>query len=1408
MTGISSTLNIAQGAIAAQQYGLNVTGHNIANVNNPDYSRQDAAHKSNGSSLYSGFLFGRGVGVEQIMQRVDQLLENRLTDEKSTQAAFEEAEAYMQIMEGFFEESSETSISSMLTQYWNSWHDLSDNPQGASERVAVYEKGQNFVSRLNAANTDLTNVETDVNREIESAVGRINALTSQIAEMNKEISSLENHRTANDQRDQRNALVDELGTMIDIDTFEQPNGGIIVNVANGFTLVNQVDNYELSVAENEVMWQGSYGSDIDITDKISGGKLGGWLQIRDEIIPKYKNDLDVLAHEMIWAINYQHSQGAGLDYYTGSLTGDYRADESGLLSSYDFGDKIDYAKDFRMWVKDMTTSSAEYRTVDMDMGISGATISDWQGRAPGGVQGRYKLTVVDDATLGDRQVAETDGDELATVKGSGIDVADALNGSLVDQTLTISGGPNGTEKIEIKDMGGDAKRSAASIAEALNKAGGVTAHASENSAGFDITGIANAEDGDEVQFSLYVDGVIQKQSFIVDLSAGTLDEQFEEALLSATEAVNDINSDQDLFVNGLEITSQSGRTLGVQDFEIQDNSGIRLDNFTNFNPGDQVSFTVESNGTPGTSTPITVDLTGVDTTDQMAVAQVFYSALDAGLDGQPFSLENDPATSSVTLRTTDGSDLTLKNAGNDSGDDATIAITALGGTTPDGANANNVLDFTAAANDTAIFNADTNSTDSINFSGNGSSVTLTEPGAAGDKAGVVAGTVTILTDPGMSIQTSVFGASSGGLFDQADAKIGSSIITLGGDGGFGNFTVGEDVTFEVDGIPVTYTVAVPVAPDDNELGYAKGLETALGGALPGADYEVVRTGKSVSIIKNKALEEPIEITDFKESATGDATLRVSTGTGSGASDPENDLLNAANVFRDFSTSTLYSDKGIIKWEKLDADGLSTGEEGLVEVEDQGLVTIEENGVASLSFNVSAGSLVAGNTLTVNTDENGFPDPLNFRVKGAANSKNEMYHFSVKSGGKVGTLPGYGEEPLVIEWNNGVTSGSFEIEGSDPPITPDSPVEVEVDGMKLKFYDGTLFNDDVFTITTDHLGVPVSDNSSGQPTGELLSDWHWTQDSFADRFNTQAEGMKAIVTTDNRLKFEASDDYNAMVNVRYSGENGFSEDNTTIEVKDWTSFDFSADEITFDRNASGQWNLLNDPTGGNAVVIPEGGDDDGFGVDFSGDGLADIEIRFNKKVTGAGQVKFDFDERDADDMGFAFSNDPASSSSGLVAAAGINTFFKGNDALTIEMNEKLSDTDYIAAGRINSETGEISNGDNSNALSLADVQFKTLTMQQWTYNRGSEATSSLTSATLDGYYNTMVGSLGIRSRSIKSGKAFSDIMVNNLKEQRDSISAVSLDEEMIKLMKYQHAFSAASKLVTVSDEMLNTLLGMR
>ena len=1403
MSGLNSTLSIAKTAIAAQQYGLSVTGNNIANVNNPDYSRQRVEQVNRDSNAYAGLIFGTGVDTAQITQQVNDLLEDRLTGEKSTQAAYDEARAYMNVLEGYFDEKSDSSISRVMIDFWNSFHDLSNNPLGSAERVAVYEKSKNFADRLNKLDTDLDDMTQDLNNEIIAAVSQVNSLSKQIAELNVQIVGLEGNQSANDLRDQRNGLVDRLGDIIDIDVFEQDNGAILVQGAGGMSLVSGSSHYSLSENSGKVLWQGSYGGDRDITEDISGGKLAGWLTIRDEVLPKVVNEMNILARETIWAMNYQHSQGAGLEYYTGTVTGTYQADQSGLFSSLDFGDKIDYDQDFTMWMQDKSSAEAKYKKLMMDMGISKAEISNWTGVSSDGDQYRYQLTVMDSGELGENEVIETSGANLAAVQSSTGDVADALDSALAEQTLVIDNGPSGTEVVKIKDSGGDALRSAASIAQTLSGIDGVKAYASEVSADIDVTGITAAEDGDEVQFSLYVDGFVYDQTFTVDSSLGTIDEQFEDALRDAANAINEIKGDEDLFTTGLNITSASGKTLGIQDFEVLDNAGVGIDNFANFNAGDSVTFTVASSGFGGsaaTSTDVTLTIPSTaDTTDQSEMAALFYAELSSALSGKPFSVEHDPANNSVTLRTTDGSDLTLSDGDNDTGLDASFDIANLAGT--GAASGDGVLDFDGTA-DSETFTPTAAATDTIDFISQGTQATVEEKSAGGVNAATVVGTVTIVTEPGMNIQSTVSGA--GGLFNGNWATPGSSIVTLGGEGGFSDFD--NVVSFDVDGIPVTYDVAA--AGHTTELEFAQGLEVALNAALPAATYSVIRNGKAVSVVKAGTDTDPIEIRNFAETVDGDAALAVRSGGGEGTNQPGNERLEAGNPDRDSATAALYEDSGIIKWEKLDEDGKFTGEVGLIEVDRDGTYTIVDGGKPTVSFDISTGTLVAGNTMTINTDDSGVPDDLDFTVSGKGNTKNQVYKFTVTTGGKVGEVVPDEEDIITIEWETQTGSGSFTLEVPEGSYLKEgAALEVEVDGMTLNFYGGTMFTNDVFTITTDGSGTPVATNEDGRATGELLSDWHWTLDSFANEFNRQAEGLSANVTLDNRLEFEASDEYFAMTNVEYSEVNGFNEENVSISVNDWSALNFSLDDFQIHRSASGVWGVVNDPTG-QAVFLPADGDDNGFGIDFTGDGLADITLDFSKAVTGDGMIQFDLEKRDQADLGFGFSDDSVDASSGLLAAAGINTMFEGIDAMTIEVNETLADTGYVNAARIDSKTGKISNGDNSNAVNLANVQNQDITVKQWEYVRGKDPHSSLTTTTLDGLYSTITGSMGIISSRIQSSQAFAEIMVNNLTEQRDAISAVSLDEEMIRMMQYQHGFSAASKLLSVSDEMLNTLISMR
>ena len=371
MSGLGLILSIAKDALAAQHYGMDVTGHNIANVNTPGYSRQRPIYEAKEPSPYGGVLLGRGVDITQIVRASDQLIENRLMQQKSSMFSLEQMDNYMQVLEGFFNENSETSISAMLADFWNLWHDIANNPSGASERIALHEHSILLSEQFGNLDADLTQLETDLTNAISAGINEVNQITNEIGQLNDQIVGTEAVNIANDLRDKRNTLVSELSEYIDVKSFEQSDGSLTIVTAKGCILVHGAGSYDLDLDANSVEWQGSGDATVDITDYITNGKLGGWLDIRDEVIAKYKLDLDTLAKEFIWAVNQQHSQGVGLEAFS-TVTGTYQAtDETAALdlSGLTYADKI-VDGGFRMWVYDGDGNYLTDKTITVDADVT------------------------------------------------------------------------------------------------------------------------------------------------------------------------------------------------------------------------------------------------------------------------------------------------------------------------------------------------------------------------------------------------------------------------------------------------------------------------------------------------------------------------------------------------------------------------------------------------------------------------------------------------------------------------------------------------------------------------------------------------------------------------------------------------------------------------------------------------------------------------------------------------------------------------------------------------------------------------------------------------------------------------------------------------------------------------------
>jgi flagellar hook-associated protein 1 FlgK len=164
--------------------------------------------------------------------------------------------------------------------------------------------------------------------------------------------------------------------------------------------------------------------------------------------------------------------------------------------------------------------------------------------------------------------------------------------------------------------------------------------------------------------------------------------------------------------------------------------------------------------------------------------------------------------------------------------------------------------------------------------------------------------------------------------------------------------------------------------------------------------------------------------------------------------------------------------------------------------------------------------------------------------------------------------------------------------------------------------------------------------------------------------------------------------------------------------------------------------------------------------------------------------------------FAFGADSA----GLYAALGVNTFFTGSIPYDAAVNTVVAnDPNYINAAHVNG-SGELNSGDNTTALALAALSGKNVSFS--TFADGE------TSQTLSGYYNSLVGLVGVDTQNAKYNYLYQSALAKELAARQDAVSAVNLDEEMSNLIRFQQSYQAAAKLINTADQMFQTILGMK
>ncbi len=320
MSGLFQTIEIGKRALLSQQIAMQTTGHNIANVGTPGYTRQRVFLQATNPTNTTIGSMGTGVHVTDVSHIRDLFLGEQYREENKSLGQWQYKSKIMGQIESLFNEPNDNTISDLMNSFWDSWAELAKDAQGGNPRKAIITTTTQLINTFHEVAGQLNKLRESIDRDLVNMTADINRLASEIARLNHQVQVRElGGQKANDLRDARDTLIDDLSHLVDVNVYEQDNGGVIVFLGS-MALVDGPESNELkTVVVNkggEVDHELRLG-DYDYNIKNYKGQLAGLMEARDDLIPHYIEQLDQLAIKLITEVNAIHSSGYTMEGETG-----------------------------------------------------------------------------------------------------------------------------------------------------------------------------------------------------------------------------------------------------------------------------------------------------------------------------------------------------------------------------------------------------------------------------------------------------------------------------------------------------------------------------------------------------------------------------------------------------------------------------------------------------------------------------------------------------------------------------------------------------------------------------------------------------------------------------------------------------------------------------------------------------------------------------------------------------------------------------------------------------------------------------------------------------------------------------------------------------------------------------------
>ena len=362
MSGLLSTLNTAKSGMNVSQVAIQTTSHNISNINTPGYSRQRVNQSASSpysmpgkNSNFGAGQIGTGAQIDDVTRIRNSFYDYQYRSESHQYGSTSVKYEYFKNIEGIFNEPSDTAISSSLNSFFNSWSELSKDPQSSGVKSVVIENGKYLSNSINSAFKRLESLEEGLDKQSEYIMDEVNSMLSQLDKLEKNIKIIQGSgKSPNDFLDKRDQLLDNLSFKLNINDKDVKATLKKAYDANGKVTLDDLTKSGVKIS----------------------GELEGTLSMKQEI-NKYKDGLKQLANTITSNVN----DAAGQEIFKAkdgeliSINSEKLQEPEKINVTADIALKVYELKSEKVNIngKDMTINTF-YNSMIQDLGQSSAAV--------------------------------------------------------------------------------------------------------------------------------------------------------------------------------------------------------------------------------------------------------------------------------------------------------------------------------------------------------------------------------------------------------------------------------------------------------------------------------------------------------------------------------------------------------------------------------------------------------------------------------------------------------------------------------------------------------------------------------------------------------------------------------------------------------------------------------------------------------------------------------------------------------------------------------------------------------------------------------------------------------------------------------------------------------------------------